>query len=977
MKKVLVIIVISLLNFHSFGQKFCYTNYGNNEGLIQSQIKKIHEDKDGFLWLATLGGLSKFDGETFVNFTERDGLLNNRVLCFYEDTNSVLYLGAKGGLNYIKNQNIYSIKLDNPLEKVKKINLNSQQQICFITSENRYGLIDSLNRIDTIYKLNISVPILDYSSSFQEQYLLTQHSLIEYDFIKNEIIDTIINQKESNYYNLKSSDDHLYISSYGYGLYVYNIQNKSIKFYDDKVGLLSNNIRDIYIENKNIWLATNKGINKISPDSTYSYNSENGLAYNLINCIIKDKYGTFWYGTSGNGLMKFQGENILFYDELPNTSPFYSLSFNQLDDLSIKIGSYRNGVINIEKKQIISQSKINDENIQPSFWCSEKYLNNYYFGSDKGIFRYENNEYKLAFGIKDKILSMFSDDQFLWVGTRTELIKIHKDVVLKRYPFENIRSIHKSTNNNLYLGTSKGLYNFTTKAYVKLDLISQNQFNNLEINTITTDVYNKVWIGAKTGLFKLDEEVLYPQTFSNKASANNIEFLINDKHKNLWIGTLDGVYVLLKNQLEINSCNFLNTIHFGKSDGFENLEANQNAAFLDKKGNLWLGMSDKLYFIKPLFLKDKISYTPPFLKIQHVDSYLKPIYNIQEKKLLFKENKNYITFNYKTTDLNSPEDIYYKFYLKGFDEDWLPVTKQTQASYSNLPSGEYSFRVLSINKFGVESNEILIPITITPMFYNTWWFKFSVFIILLLITYWLVNSYRKNILKKEETKNLKNKNYMRDLEQKSLNASMNRHFIFNALNSIQYYIIQNDRLTANKYLTRFAKLIRLNLDSSQSNVVDLETELERLFLYLELEKMRFKSFNFSINIDDNIILSEVKMPPMILQPYVENSIIHGLQGGKVTDGKISIDVKKENNYISIKLKDNGIGIKKSNNNKTKQTGDHTSYGTEITKNRIDLFSTMEKEKIELIGPKEILNNQQEIIGTLVELRLSIDKYFVN
>ena len=116
---------------------------------------------------------------------------------------------------------------------------------------------------------------------------------------------------------------------------------------------------------------------------------------------------------------------------------------------------------------------------------------------------------------------------------------------------------------------------------------------------------------------------------------------------------------------------------------------------------------------------------------------------------------------------------------------------------------------------------------------------------------------------------------------------------------------------------------------------------------------------------------------MILQPYVENSIIHGLQGGKVTDGKISIDVKKENNYISIKLKDNGIGIKKSNNNKTKQTGDHTSYGTEITKNRIDLFSTMEKEKIELIGPKEILNNQQEIIGTLVELRLSIDKYFVN
>lgn len=974
MKKNAILLFLMLVTLQNFAQKFCYTNYGNNEGLIQSQVIKIHEDKDGFLWLATLGGLSKFDGERFINFTERDGLLNNKVLCFYEDTNSVLYLGSKGGINYIVNQTIYQIKLNNPQEKVKQIILNSQHKISFITSENRYGVINSLNEIDTIFKINIKNKVLDYCVSLNSEYIITQNALFKYDFEKNKPSDTIINKEDANFYKVKSDKKNLYLSSYGYGLYQYNIENKKTKFYNNLKGLLSNNIRDIYLDDTSIWIATNKGINKITSDSIYTYNSANGLAYNVINCIIKDKYGTFWFGTSGNGLLKFQGNNIKVYDKLPNNSPFYSLSFHEIDHKDIKIGTYRNGIIGIHNNKKMSISKVNSENTQPSFWCTEKYLNQYYFGSDNGVYKYENGVYKKAFIIDDKILSMYNDGKYLWVGTRTELIKIDKDSIKERHSFENIRSICKSKNtNHLFIGTSKGVYNFTTKRYINLDSISKKTFNNLEINTITFDDFNNMWVGAKTGLFKLDNEILQPQTFSNKASANNIEFLICDLDKNLWIGTLDGVYVLLKEQLETSSCNYLNTIHFGKSDGFENLEANQNAAFLERNGNLWLGMSDNLYQIKPDYLKDKISNISPYLKIQHVDSYLKPIFNIKNRKLVFKENKNYITFNYKTTDLNSPEDIYYKFYLKGSDENWLPVTKQTHATYSNLASGDYIFHVLSINKFGIESNEILIPLTITPMFYNTWWFKISCFIFLLLTTYILIRNYRKNILKKEETKNLKNKSYMRDLEQKSLNASMNRHFIFNALNSIQYYIIQNDRLSANKYLTRFAKLIRLNLDSSQANVVDLETELERLHLYLELEKMRFKTFDFEINIDEHITLSDIKMPPMILQPYVENSIIHGLQGGKINNGLIVIDIEKHNKYIAIKLKDNGIGIEKSINKKSKQKGDHTSYGTEITKNRIDLFSSMEKESIELIGPKDILDEQNKILGTYIELKLYFEE----
>lgn len=219
------------------------------------------------------------------------------------------------------------------------------------------------------------------------------------------------------------------------------------------------------------------------------------------------------------------------------------------------------------------------------------------------------------------------------------------------------------------------------------------------------------------------------------------------------------------------------------------------------------------------------------------------------------------------------------------------------------------------------------------------------------------------------TEKLYYKSRLLALEQQTLNASMNRHFIFNALNSIQYYINTQDRISANKYLTSFAKLIRKNLDSSvnDSGTVALADELERLELYISLEHMRFQQkFDYVIEIGDNLNVDEIEIPPMILQPFVENSIWHGLLPQE-QGGKIWVRIFERGNNIVFEIEDNGIGIDQSRSNKTENS--HHSKGMLITSGRIEILKKVTQQNMSVIGPYQLNDKDGNPCGTRVELVL--------
>jgi LytS/YehU family sensor histidine kinase len=207
------------------------------------------------------------------------------------------------------------------------------------------------------------------------------------------------------------------------------------------------------------------------------------------------------------------------------------------------------------------------------------------------------------------------------------------------------------------------------------------------------------------------------------------------------------------------------------------------------------------------------------------------------------------------------------------------------------------------------------------------------------------------------------------LEQQALYAMMNPHFTFNALQSIQYFIMVQDKMSATKFLTQFAKLVRMNLDSSKSQFISLNDEIERLKLYLSLEKMRFQDkFDYALEVDEEIDKSETLIPPMILQPFVENSLKHGimpLEG----NGEISVHIQEEDeNTLLVSIRDNGIGISASKKMKADRPNDHVSQGMTITQDRLKLFSKT-TGKAYTIDFEEVEKEDGTIGGTLVRIRL--------
>jgi sensor histidine kinase YesM len=288
-----------------------------------------------------------------------------------------------------------------------------------------------------------------------------------------------------------------------------------------------------------------------------------------------------------------------------------------------------------------------------------------------------------------------------------------------------------------------------------------------------------------------------------------------------------------------------------------------------------------------------------------------------------------------------------------------------------LPHGEYTFYLEAFSEDAPSNiSKAQFSFTITPPFYLTIWFFVLITFLVLAI---LFGIYR-NQVKKEEAKRanlqLKFQSRLMELESQSLNSSMNRHFIFNSLNSIQYYINMQDRKSANRYLTSFAKLIRKNLDSSQQNETTLKDELERLELYLSLEQMRFQGrFDYEITIAPEVNTEDVKIPAMMLQPFLENSIWHGILPND-EHGNLHVNISKSDSGIEIKISDNGIGVETSKKLKIGSENGHISQGMDITQNRMNLYKNMTGLNYEIKGPSEVKSTDNlQTLGTVVIINL--------
>jgi two-component sensor histidine kinase len=446
------------------------------------------------------------------------------------------------------------------------------------------------------------------------------------------------------------------------------------------------------------------------------------------------------------------------------------------------------------------------------------------------------------------------------------------------------------------------------------------------------------------------------------------------------LGTNNGVFSIEAGE-SIKEDN-LRIRRYGLEDGLRSLETNLNAVFVDKSGVLWFGTTEGVMALRTSELNAKMTRTEPKIVITNVQlNFLNPDWSKFKAEVdpvsglpinpTVDYRNNHFTFQFTGISTSYPEDVSYQFMLEGFDENWQAVTKAHFITYSNLPYQSFVFKVRAVSREGVVSEAAVFAFTVRPPFWLTWWFILLEVIagLGLLAVVWVVR--RRVTRAKFEREKLEMHSRMLTLEQQSLNSSMNRHFIFNALNSIQYYINRQDRLAANKYLSDFARLIRKNLDSSQETQTPLREEIERLELYLKLEHMRFKDkFEYKIEVDPDVPQDLIKVPAMLLQPFLENSIWHGLLP-KETTGNVEVKISKQGDSLHMLISDDGIGINNSLKSKL-DTDNHISKGMEITKSRIELIHKMTGENIQLIGPYQVNSDTGEVLGTKVEIILPVN-----
>lgn len=947
-------------------QQYGFTQFAPRNGLAQSQVRCIAQDQAGYLWFGTLGGVSRFDGSDFINFGLRDGLPDPQVNALLADKDGTVWLGCGSFLVHFDGHRMHTVPLPKEAAESRVMALaQGPDGTVFIgtdgagllqVKEGEVGMapgwpLDSARNVRALLTLPDGSLLVGLRNGLLRQ-SRGAWSAVPLPFMAS--VSTLV----------RGANGTLWVGTYGDGLIELPEQGRA-RIHDETTGLLQNNVRAVLVDRRDrVWVGTKFGIDLLDGGRLRAYTVHQGMPNDNVWCLFEDNGGGLWFGTDGAGVLRYAGESFVTYTVTEGLCS--DLVMTALSDKSgdIWLGTYGNGVCRMDgMAQITTLDGLPNNTV----WCGIVDADSsLWFGTSDGLSHIVNGlvvplqrEQALA-GQRVLALHRVPTGE-LWCGTRDGIFVLLPDWTVQQFSamdgiaLRGVRSI-KSRDGVIWLATDLGLVriqqNRATR-FTTLDGLSHNTIFCLEF-----DAKGRLWMGTSNGLTCADQGRFTKIDLGMDFGSNYVGLLLRDGADALWAGTNNGLFHFHPDSLLADATA---KEHIAEEDGLRGLESNLNAGFKDRQGRLFFGTNGGLVMHDPRRPVLRATSAPPVVHITGISSFLEPIAGLDSISLPGSSTphvevayrKNHLTFTYTAIALAHGEHVRFQYRLTGFDSDWLPATEARFASYSNLPQGDYTFEVRAADRPGQWGEAATVELTIIPPFWLRWWFFAGTGLLCAGLLLGISRYRAKRRARSEKTRNLILRSRMLQMEQQALNANMNRHFIFNALNSIQYSINRQDRAMANKYLTSFAKLIRKNLDASQSDTTSLAEELARLELYLVLEHMRFKDkFQYAIKVSPDVDPHTVKIPAMMLQPYVENSIWHGIlpmeHGGRVD---ICVDRIPEGR-TRIRIVDDGIGIDSSVDGKNGD-GDHISRGIEITKGRAEILRKLDLADIRIQGPEQI------------------------
>jgi len=949
-----------------------FTHLTVKDGLLNSTVYYAMQDSKGFIWFCTETGVNRYNGSTFESFTINNGLGDNEIFkCFEDSKGRIWFLSYNGQLSYYYKGIIYNHK------NAPWLFYRSSGAFLLDILEDKNGIIWITTSSDDVLKIvNNTIEIITPPFTTKQQhnkFYLAANLFVENDSVK-KFVETYSAAHDSIYlFNLINKD----LSFIGVGRKTL-FQQQSIHFYDrhsqiflvDKTLIkyntkgfamfdaaqfgITSRLMCFLTDGNNFWLGT-AGDGVLKTDTTFSNKKIlHLLPGKTITSMLKDNENNLWFATHGDGvfLLRNNGDYIT---TLP-TKTTYSIGI-------VTNKTHRNVIAGNDNSDIYF---LNDTGITSAFPVSKTKFNrirDIIPIADTAIYIGADDQLLYRYNIKTKTIARLGPqqgyknysiaaDNTLWICSNACIYKISGNNITSEYRIKNMgkcTTIAFSSDTTCYMGTTNSLY--------KISNINKSQYQTILYDSVLITsisdlkiIEHTLWVATHgNGIFILKDDTVYKHITSqnDNITSNVCQKLYDDRERFVWLCTNNGISV-------INRDNY---------NCYRNLTTNIGLTSTDIKGiaangdYMYIATAEGTNIFK--FSTSLGNSKPPNIYFTNFRKENTEIIDPGDT-VTFNYFKGFIDIFFTAISFQSPSDIQYEYKFEN-DEKWHN-TKSTNISLSNLQPGNYKLLCRARKYNSAWSSPALLNIIINPLWYQTNWFYGAVILLIILAIYLIIYLRTKAIHRQVAAQTLL-QNKIRDLENKSLAYQMNPHFIFNSLNTIQQFMLVEKQEQGLNYLNDFSVLMRKMLENSRKPYITLNEEIDFLTRYLQLEQIRFNNkFEYSIDIEKELLADDIKIPPVLFQPLLENAIKHGIATN--SKGVVSLKIEKEGDCLKGIVEDNGIGIFSSTSN----TGDIQKESTalKVLEERLKLISTNKGKtgSIQLIDKSHLNPSVQ---GTIIEI----------
>ena len=1006
-----------------------FESFSVEKGMSAGTVLDLLQTHDGFMWIATADGLNRFDGVNFSFYRKRPGesggLPDNYVTALAEDATHRLWIGCNDGSITILDQSrnkfsayAHTPKINPDQAPILGLYTDGRGSLVCILQQGGAWLIDAPAQTDLPRRLlkEEGFEPLCMAVGADGQWWFGGAGGVRVVNPANPTGPAHV-LLEGQSVNALAWTGKVYVAAtQGNGLWLIAPNGQPTPVLAASRKELLSNIVALHVDSRgSLWCANNyfDGLVRLRIDQGKvtqtdhcmhdPFNRES-LINNSVLTLCGDAEGNVWAGTlSGMSVFKPLNQQYAVFRHIPGAAN--TLSGNNTyalfedTDGSIWSGSLDAGINRIRPDGSIETFTASNSSglTTPSVRCIYRDRKGRYWvgAGNEGLFRFEPQARHFSkvnsadqTGIVLDQLQVKSiaedDDGNLWLGTTASLWKYVPETnastrfpvvqeSLRKFPnlpdFQVIEVKRDAQRREIVCATfGQGLLIMKEDGSNVVNHVSKpgnrqllNTNNLMGVTFLGRDTLLIGTYGGGLNIFDRRSGVFSALTTQNGLPNDVVYGVLPVKDGSWWMSTNRGLVNYQPRSRKFRHLNQLTQV--------QSLEFNEGTYLAARDGSLWFGGVAGINRFRPDQLES--NKVAPSVAITRMRVLERPwpfdSFYHEGIPLVLNHRQNFFRLDFSALSFTNPDKNRYRYMLEGFDENWIDAGNGGSAAYTNVPPGEYTFRVIACNDDGEWSPEgASMHIHIKPPFWRTWWFIGGAILAGGLLLF-LVYRIRTASLRRRFQLTLA------ESELRALRGQMNPHFIFNSINSIQYYVLNKSPGEAYGYLAKFSSLMRMILQNSRLSVIPFEQELQALRTYLELEQLRLDgALEYEIQTDSSIDPKEDRIPSMLIQPYVENAILHGL-APRPSDRKLKVMFRKLQSHLFVVVEDNGIGRQASMELNRQRASRHQSTAMSVTRQRLEMLNRRFRGKLS-VQITDLKNSMGEAAGTRVEIFIPVNPF---